>query len=57
VTDGHGPPETIVCVDCGGRCHRIGYLAPDEPVAPGTVVPYRCEDCRDRWDVEWHPDE
>jgi hypothetical protein len=43
-------PETIVCVDCGGTCHRISY-EPDEGFAPGDVVAYRCADCMDRWDV------
>ena len=44
-------PETIVCVDCGGTCHRISY-EPDEGFDPGDVVAFRCEDCHDRWDVE-----
>lgn len=46
-----GPPETIVCVDCGGACHRISY-APDEGFEPGDIVAYRCSDCNDRWDIE-----
>ncbi|MFQ5557486.1 MAG: hypothetical protein ACE5GB_08285 [Acidimicrobiales bacterium] len=44
-------PETIVCVDCGGSCHRISF-APDEGFAPGDIVAYRCADCGDRWDIE-----
>jgi hypothetical protein len=43
-------PDTIVCVDCGGRCHRLSY-APEDGFAEGDVVAYRCEDCLDRWDV------
>ena len=43
-------PEIIVCVDCGGRAHRISY-APHEGFEPGDVVAYRCEDCLDRWDI------
>jgi hypothetical protein len=43
-------PQEIVCVDCGGRCHRLSH-APHEGDAPGDVVAYRCEDCLDRWDV------
>jgi hypothetical protein len=43
-------PEHIVCVDCGGRCHRLSY-PPDEGFIPGDVIAYRCEDCLDRWDV------
>lgn len=44
-------PDTIVCVDCGGVCHRLSYERPDEPWEPGDVVAYRCEDCLDRWDM------
>lgn len=51
--NGDQPPETIVCVDCGGVCHRIGYLPPDEPVESGAIIAYRCADCADRWDVVW----
>lgn len=36
-------PETIVCVDCGGACHLLAHHA--------GLATYRCEDCRDRWDV------
>lgn len=43
-------PTTIDCIDCGGRCHRIGY-PPPEGDRPGDAVAYRCEDCLDRWDV------
>ncbi|MDE0700716.1 MAG: hypothetical protein OXH61_08365 [Acidimicrobiaceae bacterium] len=46
-----GVPETIVCVDCGGRCGLISY-APDEGFEPGDIVAYRCVDCGDRWDIE-----
>lgn len=51
------PPEQIVCVDCGGDCHLISYLPPDEPPDRGAVLTYRCQDCLDRWDVVWEPDE
>jgi hypothetical protein len=39
-----------VCVDCGGRAHLLTILD-DEPVEPGDVIAYRCEDCADRWDI------
>lgn len=39
-------PEVIDCIDCGGRCHLLGYH--------GGLATYRCEDCRDRWDVLMH---
>jgi hypothetical protein len=51
------PPENIICVDCGGTCHLITYLAEDEDLEPGTVLAYRCEDCQDRWDIVWEPDD
>lgn len=43
-------PDTIICVDCGGICHRLGrpYEGGDRT---GDVVSYRCEDCLDRWDL------
>jgi hypothetical protein len=50
-------PDTIVCVDCGGVCHRLTHPPPDEPFAPGDLVAYRCEDCLDRWDVEMSDDD
>lgn len=49
------PPETIVCVDCGGTCHLITFLPEDEELEAGTVLAYRCEDCSDRWDIVWEP--
>ena len=42
--------DNIVCVDCGGRCHRL-TPEPDGGFAHGTVVAYRCEECLDRWDL------
>jgi hypothetical protein len=47
---------TITCVDCGGRCHLISF-APEDGWQPGDIVAYRCEDCRDRWDLEIPDDE
>ena len=43
-------PERIVCVDCGGWCHRLSY-EPEDGFEPGDVVAYRCADCLDRWDL------
>lgn len=47
------PPATIVCVDCGGTCHLTTAI--DDPGEHGdgseVIAVYRCEDCRDRWDV------
>ena len=34
-------------------------LEPREPeggFAPGEVIAYRCEDCLDRWDIQFDPD-
>jgi hypothetical protein len=48
--------ETIVCVDCGGRCHRLTG-DPELGWAEGDVVAYRCEDCNDRWDLVLEADD
>jgi len=45
------PPETIVCVDCGGTCHRL-TPPPELGWQLGDLVTYRCRDCLDRWDLE-----
>jgi hypothetical protein len=45
------PDLEITCVDCGGTCRPLGWWPEDGDVEPGTVVPYRCVDCNDRWDV------
>ena len=51
-----GPPEVIVCVDCGGRCHLLGE-PPELGWQEGDLAVYRCEDCRDRWDLVVHEDD
>lgn len=45
------PPESLVCVDCGGPCHRLTFARDDGHWYVGDVVAYRCRDCLDRWDV------
>ena len=45
------PEPTIVCVDCGGRCHLLTQPREDCEWLPGDIVAYRCEDCLDRWDL------
>ena len=45
------PEPTITCVDCGGRCHLLTYPREDGVWLAGDIVTYRCEDCRDRWDL------
>lgn len=51
------PPETIVCVDCGGICHLISFMPDEEPPEPGMVVSYRCGECGERFDMVWEPEE
>ena len=46
-----GPPEIIVCVDCGGRAHLVQPADPESPYVEGDIATYRCEDCLDRWDL------
>ena len=41
----------IDCIDCGGRAHLITRLDDEDPVQPGDLLTYRCEDCLDRWDL------
>jgi hypothetical protein len=43
-------PETVICVDCGGKCSRLSY-EPEEGFVPGDIIAYRCADCLDRWDI------
>ncbi len=44
-------PEIITCIDCGGRAHLLTIVTEEQPLLPGDVATYRCEDCRDRWDL------
>lgn len=43
--------DRIVCVDCGGTCHR-SPLDPELGWQVGDVVTYRCRDCADVWYLE-----
>ncbi len=45
------PDLEITCVDCGGSCFPLGWHEEDGEVKEGTVIPYRCRDCMDRWDI------
>jgi len=45
------PEQVITCIDCGGRAHLLTTWPDDDPPQPGDVMSYRCEDCRDRWDL------
>jgi hypothetical protein len=51
------PPETITCVECGGVAHLISFLPEDDIPEPGVSYAYRCEDCMDRFDVVWEPED
>jgi hypothetical protein len=51
------PEPTIVCVDCGGRCHLLTPAREDGFWEPGDIVAYRCADCLDRWDLVLPDDE
>jgi hypothetical protein len=51
------PAATILCVDCGGRCHLLTHPPEDGMWEVGDVVAYRCEDCLDRWDLELTADD
>ncbi len=43
--------ETIVCVECGGTAHLLTGFPPDDPPMAGDIVPYRCADCVERFDM------
>ena len=45
------PEPEIECIDCGGRCFLLTHPHEDGLWEPGEIVAYRCEDCRDRWDL------
>lgn len=45
------PAATIPCVDCGGTAHLLTSASEDGAWLLGDTVAYRCEDCRDRWDI------
>lgn len=49
--------DSILCVDCGGMCHRIPFEAPELGWRPGDVVTYRCSDCIDLWYLEVDEDD
>jgi hypothetical protein len=42
---------TITCVECGGDAHLLTGFPPDDPPRPGDVIPYRCVDCLERFDI------
>lgn len=44
-------PQIITCIDCGGRAHLLTVVTVEQPLLAGDVATYRCEDCRDRWDL------
>lgn len=46
-----GPPEVIVCVDCGFDAHLLSSRHDGEWEA-GDIAQYRCSGCNDRWDIE-----
>ncbi|NNE94189.1 MAG: hypothetical protein HKN23_21280 [Verrucomicrobiales bacterium] len=46
-------PDTITCIDCGQKAHRLTYPPSEEDGGwqPGDIVAYRCRGCNDRWDL------
>jgi hypothetical protein len=49
--------DTIICVDCGGTCHRMPVEPPELGWEVGDVVTYRCSDCADMWYLEISEDD
>ena len=52
-----GPAAEIVCVDCGGRAFLLTHPPEHDEWEAGDIVAYRCEDCRDRWDLVLEADD
>ena len=50
-------PETIACMECGGIAYPLVTYAPDTVPEPGDVVPYRCAECAERWDIVLEEDD
>jgi hypothetical protein len=50
-------PETIRCIECGGMAHLLTGFPPDDPPRSGDVLPYRCADCSERFDIEIDADD
>jgi predicted RNA-binding Zn-ribbon protein involved in translation (DUF1610 family) len=44
-------PAVITCIDCGGRAFLLTTWEAGTVPEPGDLTTYRCEDCRDRWDL------
>ena len=55
--DGVPVADTIICVDCGGICHRTPFEPPELGWRRGDVVTYRCPDCADMWYLEVDDDD
>jgi hypothetical protein len=51
------PATVIVCVECGGRAQLATPLTPDDVIAVGDVLMYRCDECWGRFDVVVHEDD
>ena len=49
--------DTIVCIDCGGPCHRLPFEPPAFGWRPGDLATYRCADCGDVWYLEVDEDD
>ncbi len=49
--------DTIVCIDCGGSCHRLPLDIPEFGWQLGDLVTYRCADCADLWFLELAEDD
>ena len=52
------PPESIDCMECGGRANLVSFL-PDDDEQPEESYPvaYQCPECGERYDVVWREEE
>jgi hypothetical protein len=51
------PPDTITCVECGGRCVLMTHFEAGWGPEPGDIVVYRCVVCFHRFDIELGDDD
>ena len=49
--------ETIVCVECGGTAYLLTGFPPDDPPRAGDIIPFRCGDCMERFDIVLEEDD
>jgi len=47
--------EPIRCVECGGTAHPLVRYEEGTAPEPGDIIPYRCAECAERFDIVIDP--